>query len=254
MNQGLTSKDALLDVSQVANYLGVSEVTVYRWCRDGRLPCLKIGRGLRIRESALEAFLEGSERSTTLTGQIRSFLRVPDNVLGIGQTQEMLHRLDVAFFRVGEARGAMLAKFYGKNTSPSVDELRAKLESEGLDVARLEDEGRLRFIEESDPPEERVESLRQILTEEAETGRPLWSSFNWMVNVDLDKVLERQEALTQFVSDRQIETMTLITEQEAGDWPPALQRQVQTLHTGMLWISEAGLLTSRLAPLPEISS
>ena len=254
MNEVLSSKDALLEVSEVAKYLGVSEVTVYRWCRNGRLPCLKIGRGLRIRQSALETFLEHSELSATLTGQMRSFLRIPDNVLGVAQTEELLHRLDTAFLGVGEARGGTLVKFHGKNTPLSVDKLRANLQNEGLDVERLEDERRLRFTEENASPENRVESLRMILAEVAETGRTLWCSFNWMEGVDLEKALELQEELTRFVGDRQIVVLTLLTEQEAGDWPPPIQRRVQTLHTSTVWITEAGLLTSRLTPLAETSS
>jgi excisionase family DNA binding protein len=30
----------LLGTEEVAGYLGVGQVTVYRWCREGSLPCL----------------------------------------------------------------------------------------------------------------------------------------------------------------------------------------------------------------------
>ena len=91
----------------------VSDVTIYRWCREGRLPCLKLGNTWRIRRSALEEFLIRGEHSATLVGQLRSFYRIPDNVLASAQTMEMLHQLDAAFFRVGEVRGGTLAKFLG---------------------------------------------------------------------------------------------------------------------------------------------
>jgi len=90
----------------------VKETTAWRWCREGKLPCLKIGKHWRIRREVLEDFLGESEGPATLMGQLNSFLRVPDNVLAIAQNVEILHRVDAAFFRVGEARGGLLMKFY----------------------------------------------------------------------------------------------------------------------------------------------
>ncbi len=119
----VSTKKDLLSAEDVAGYLGVGQVTVYRWCREGRLPCLKVGKSWRIRREALEDFLKRSERPATLTGQLRSFLTVPDNVLGVAQNQELLHRLDTAFFQVGEARGGLLVKF-SASESASEDELR----------------------------------------------------------------------------------------------------------------------------------
>ena len=93
----------LLAATDVAHLMGIKETTVYKWCKQGKLPCLKVGKHWRIRREALEDFLKESERPRTLAGQLDSFLRVPDNVLAIAQTVDILHRLDAAFFRVGEA-------------------------------------------------------------------------------------------------------------------------------------------------------
>lgn len=69
--------DDLLDVEEVAEYLGVGQVTVYRWCREGRMSCMKVGKSWRIRRGALEDFLRQSERSSSsLTEELRSFLTV----------------------------------------------------------------------------------------------------------------------------------------------------------------------------------
>src|ERR671928_1912479 len=102
----------LLGAADVAGLIGVKETTVYRWCKEGKLPCLKVGKHWRIRRGVLEDFLEESGRPRTLVGQLDSFLRVPDSVLVIAQDIDILHRLDAAFFRVGEARGGLLVKFY----------------------------------------------------------------------------------------------------------------------------------------------
>src|SRR5919202_3052742 len=69
-------KKALLSVEEVAEYLGVGPVTIYRWCREGRLPCLKIGKHWRVRRAALEDFLERSERPSALARELRLFLNV----------------------------------------------------------------------------------------------------------------------------------------------------------------------------------
>src|ERR671913_1631072 len=110
--KGRSRETELLAATDVAGMIGVKKTTVYRWCKEGKLPCLKVGKHWRIRRRVLEDFLKESERPRTLVGQLDSFLRVPDNVLGIAQNIEILHRLDAAFFRVGEARGGLLVKFY----------------------------------------------------------------------------------------------------------------------------------------------
>ena len=60
---GRNSDAELLGVEEVADYLGIKPVTVYRWCREGRLPCMKLGRRWRIRRQALEKFLDENERN-----------------------------------------------------------------------------------------------------------------------------------------------------------------------------------------------
>lgn len=47
----------LLTPQQVADRLKISVLTVYKWAEAGRLPSLKVGSLLRVRESELEAWL-----------------------------------------------------------------------------------------------------------------------------------------------------------------------------------------------------
>jgi excisionase family DNA binding protein len=249
MDAGSTRKN-LLSTEDVAGYLGVGQVTVYRWCREGRLPCLKIGKSWRIRREALEDFLRQGERSATLVGQLRSFLEVPDNVIGVTQNLDLLHRLDAAFFRVGEARGGMLVKYVGGEPQSSLDDLRAELDANGLDVTRLEEEGRFRFTAEPDPSG-RVEALQGLLDEEVDGGRSTWASFDWAEQIDLETALRQQEALTELIEAAQLVVKTALLERVADDWPTATQRRAQTLHSGTIWLSEAGLALSRVTPLPS---
>lgn len=238
-----------MGAGEVADYLGVGAVTVYRWCREGRLPCLKIGKSWRIRREALEDFLGRGERSATLVGQLRSYLAVPDSVIAIAETTELLHQLDAAFLQVAEARGGLLVKFHGGEPTATRDELRDELGRNGLAVARLEREGRFRFVAEKDPKAPRTEGLRRLVEEEASTGRTIWASFNWTEEMDLDRTLEQQEALAELADADQLVVKTAVLERMTDAWPTRELRRIQTAHAGVIWLSEAGLSLSRVTPL-----
>lgn len=245
--------EELLDAEEVARLLGVGQVTVWRWCRDGSLPCMKLGRYWRIRRSTLDEFLSRSERSYTLVGRLRSFLEPPDNVLAVAENHELMVRLDAAFFRVGEARGGDLIKYYRPGPgSSSVEELRAEMEREGLEVSRLEGEGRLRFIEESGEPGSRQEALEDLISEaqEAERSRPLWVNFNWEGRLELEDALAQQQALAKMVEDEQLVVKTSLLEDELDTWAGREQRRAQVIHAGTVWLSESGLALSRVEPPP----
>src|ERR671919_1013239 len=170
----------LLTVADVAAMIGVKESTVYRWCSEGKLPCLKIGYHWRIRRGVLEDFLKQSERPGTLVGQLDSFLRVPDSVLAIAQNIDILHRLDAAFFRVGEARGGLLIKFYA-GEEHSEEELLSDLQRNGLEARRLKRQGRLLMRAEEEPSSgSRWRQLGQLIEEKGGFGHTVWASFDWV--------------------------------------------------------------------------
>jgi excisionase family DNA binding protein len=239
----------LLSAEDVAALMGVKESTVWRWCREGNLPCLKVGKHWRVRWEALEDFLRRSERSTTLVGQLGAFLQVPDNVLAIAQNTDLLHRLDAAFFQVGDARGGLLVKFYAGEMH-SEDELRAELEKNGLEVGRLEREGRFLMRPEKDPLGGREDELAQLLEEEGGEGHTVWASFNWVVSVDLETALDQQEQLTEFVDARQLVVKTAAIEEAIEEWSAAELRRVQSSHSASILVSESGLSLSRATPMP----
>ncbi|MDQ3965563.1 MAG: helix-turn-helix domain-containing protein [Actinomycetota bacterium] len=249
MDESFAPGKHLLNVEDVAEFLGVQQTTVQRWCREGSLPCMKIGKSWRVRREALDQFLKESERPVTLVGRLRSFLEMPDNIIGIAQNHELLRRLDSAFFRIGEAQAGLLVKFYNEE-SESADEIRADLEADGLEVGRLEEEGRFRFVAEGNPPLGRVDTLQQMVDEEADRGRAVWASFDWVENVDLEEALRQQQELTELVEDNQLVVKTAVLERLLDEWPAASQRQAYTVHSGTIWISEPGLALSRVSPLP----
>ena len=239
----------LLGVKDIAGLMGVGEDTVWRWCREGNLPCLKVGKHWRVRREALEDFLRRSERPATLVGRLRSFLQVPDNVLAIAQNTSILHRLDAAFFRVGGSQGGLLVKFYG-GEEKSEDELRARLEKNGLEVGRLEREGRLLMRPEEDPLGGRRDELGRLIEGEAGQGRTVWASFDWALQVDQDTALEQQERLTELVDTQQLVVKTAALAETVDEWSAAELRQAQSSHSGTIFASETGLLLGRAAPMP----
>jgi excisionase family DNA binding protein len=240
----------LLAAADVAGMIGVKETTVYRWCKEGKLPCLKIGKHWRIRREALEDFLRQSERPRTLAGQLDSFLRVPDSVLAIAQNIDILHRLDAAFFRVGEFRDGLLVKFYA-GEEHSEEELLSDFEENGLEARRLKREGRLLMRAEEEPlGGTRADQLGLLIEEEGGEGSTVWASFNWVRPIELETALEQQKRLSELVDASQLVVKTAAIEEAIDEWMPSELRRVQSAHSAIILASEEGLSLSRATPMP----
>ena len=248
--KGTARETELLAATEVAGMIGVKETTIYRWCKDGKLPCLKVGKHWRIRQEALEDFLKRSERPRTLVGQLDSFLREPDSVLAIAQNVDILHRLDAAFFRVGEVRGGLLVKFYA-GEEYSEEELLSDFEENGLGAKRLKREGRLLMRSEEEPlGRTRAEQLGRLIEEEGGEGRTVWASFNWVRPVELQTALEQQARLTELLDARNLVVKTAAIEEAIDEWPASQLRRVQSAHSAIILASEEELSLSRATPMP----
>jgi excisionase family DNA binding protein len=242
----------LWSAAQVTRYLGVTPLTVYRWCRQGRLPALKIGKTWRIRHAVLEDFLRGSERGQSLSARLGAFLTVPDHVIGIAASLPLVYRVDAAFFQVAEARGGLLVKLYAPATG-ALGELRAALTREGLDVVGLEVTGRLHFVAEAEgaPPTDRVALLRGLPVQAQAEGRALWVCVDWATGRALDGALRQQEAIAELGAAGPLVAKVTLREEDMEAWPLAEQRRIQHLHHGVIWIADTGLVLSRASPLPR---
>jgi excisionase family DNA binding protein len=248
--KGTSRETELLAATDVAELIGIKETTVYRWCKEGKLPCLKVGKHWRIRREALEDFLRESERPRTLVGQLDAFLRVPDNVLAIAQNVDILHRLDAAFFWVGEAQGGLLVKFYA-GEEHSEEELLSDFERNDLEAWRLKREGRLLMRAEEEPlGGTRGEQLGRIIEEEGGEGRTVWASFNWVRPVELQTALEQQKRLSELVDASQLVVKTAVIEEAIDQWPASQLRRVQSTHSAIILASEEELSLSRATPMP----
>src|SRR4051794_2653837 len=190
--------DALLDVEAVASRLDVGPVTIHRWCRDGRLRCLKPGKSWRIRRADLDAFLQQSQPPQTLRGHLERFLTAPDQVLTVAEDAALLTQFDAAFFQVGAARDALLVKFYDRRAVSHTAQ-RAALQQHGLDVDGLDRQGRFRWCPEMSLESGAV-SLQQILNEEIAAEQPIWAMFNWPSVGDMGAKLRQQQTLAALMS------------------------------------------------------
>jgi excisionase family DNA binding protein len=248
--KGTALETELLAATDVAGMIGVKETTIYKWCKEGKLPCLKVGKHWRIRREALEDFLKRSERPRTLVGQLDFFLRVPDNVLAIVQNVDILHRLDAAFFRVGEVRDGLLVKFYA-GEEHSEGELIADLQRNGLEASRLQRERRFFMREEEEPlGGTRGEQLGQLIEEEGGEGSTVWASFNWVRPVELQTALQQQARLTELLDASNLVVKTAAIEEAIDEWPASQLRRVQSAHSAIILASEEELSLSRATPMP----
>jgi excisionase family DNA binding protein len=250
VRESLDQLDTLLSTEEVAEYLGVGQATVYRWCREGSLPAVKIGRRWRVRRSALEEFVRKNERSETLVGQLRAFFEVPDNLLVVVQDRELMREMDSAFFRVAEARGGTMVKYQLEEPRlPSLGEVREQLGKAGLDVEGLEVEGRLRLEMQGGEPGNRVEEVRRLAEEESGKGRSVWISMNWDLRMGVQEALQQQRALSGLVEGSELVVKTTVLEEDLDEWPGADQRRSQVMHSGTMWLAREGLALSRVSRL-----
>jgi excisionase family DNA binding protein len=53
----IDKQDKILGVESLSKFFGVSEQTIWRWCKSGKLPAFKIGAQWKIRQSDLNKII-----------------------------------------------------------------------------------------------------------------------------------------------------------------------------------------------------
>ncbi len=127
-----------------------------------------------------------------------------------------------------------------------MDELRAEMERRELEVARLEEDGRLLMRPLNDPISGRVDELEQLLKECTEEGRTVWVDYNWDESVDVEAALKHQEELSEFVQDKPLVVKTSVLEASLEEWPGTQVLRAQVVHSGSMWLTESGLSLNRV--------
>ena len=135
----------LLTVEEVAEYLRIAPNTVYRWCRDGKLAGIKIGKEWRIARAELDGFLTrqaGSIGGRSLEGMFRRRLTAPEHILVMASEPEQVYALQAEFLQIGldDGRPLFIGAWWQRP-----DDIRARLTEAGLPVSELETAGKLRI-------------------------------------------------------------------------------------------------------------
>ena len=110
MDEVPNTQKELLSAEDVAHYLGVGPVTVYRWCKEGRLQGIKLGKHWRIRREALEDFLKQRERPAKLSEELRSFLSTLPAHIAIVDSSGTIVAVNQAWRDFATSNGAIVSK------------------------------------------------------------------------------------------------------------------------------------------------
>lgn len=126
----------LLTVEEVAKLLKAHTNTVYKMCRQGRLPSVKIGKKWRIDKQKLVAFMQAEENMPEETG-INSLEMdfKPGHTLVLTKNREDIWDYEVSFFKENSQKGYLLYKgcWWQKP-----EQVRKMFTERGLPVAKLE--------------------------------------------------------------------------------------------------------------------
>jgi excisionase family DNA binding protein len=88
----------------------VGLITIYRWCKEERLPCIKLGKHWRIRREALKDLLEQRERPATLSRALHSFLSTLPAHIAIIDSTGTIVAVNEAWRDFATSNGATVSK------------------------------------------------------------------------------------------------------------------------------------------------
>ncbi len=101
-----------LTIQEVAQILKAHTNTVYKMCREGRLPCVKIGKAWRIDRTKFVEFMESGTKQKVedpLLGFVGDALK-GGHVLGVFTEQDHIAEFELEFFKAAPKDGRQLLK------------------------------------------------------------------------------------------------------------------------------------------------
>lgn len=57
----MTKSKQVMTVKEIAEYLGVHPMTIYKYVQDGKIPAFKIGASWRIRRESIKKWMDENE-------------------------------------------------------------------------------------------------------------------------------------------------------------------------------------------------
>ena len=131
-----------LTIQEVAEILKVHTNTVYKMCRQGVLPAVKIGKEWRIDKDKLAEFMEegfSSKKPATVQALLRSGIK-PGHILGLFQDEDAIWEFESEIFHAVSAKGYRLLKACWWQRP---DDVRQKLANHGIPVEEKERTGEM---------------------------------------------------------------------------------------------------------------
>ncbi len=97
--------------------------------------------------------------------------------------------------------------------------------------------------------EGRGEALGRLLEEEAEKGRTVWVSFDWVLKVNLQTAFEQQRLSGLGEDRRRLVIKTAALEEAIEGWPATELRRALASHSAIILASEEGLSMIHSTPM-----
>ncbi len=69
----MQTQDKILNVEELAQFFGVSNQTIWRWCKSGKLPAFKIGSQWKIRQSDINKIINQKITTKKVENQPKLF-------------------------------------------------------------------------------------------------------------------------------------------------------------------------------------
>ncbi|VAX19581.1 hypothetical protein MNBD_NITROSPINAE04-2173 [hydrothermal vent metagenome] len=138
-----------LTVREISQILKTHSNTVYKMCREGILPAVKIGKEWRIDRRKLALFMEGGappQQKDTYESLVQLSLQ-EGHLLGIFTQEKDISEFELTFFVKAQDRGYRLFKACWWQHP---DDVRRHMSKAGLEVEKLESSGSLVIVDLND--------------------------------------------------------------------------------------------------------
>ena len=213
----MTDDIELLDISQAARFLSVSETSLRRWTNAGVLPCLRIGRRRerRFRRADLLAFMESQPRRPTRTdgrpapGLTRQSLDQSitltrgGHLCGFYDTELGRIALSVPFLLEGLQEGSMV---YLVASARSIKTVLRCLKEKRPSLERDVKNGKLLACEYQKDPRAQIKDFEARLNDAAAAGSQSFRVFGdtWEMRrkTSADRFAEYEAAYDRYIARR----------------------------------------------------
>ena len=211
----MSDDDTLLDISEAARFLNVSETSLRRWTNDGRLACLRVGRRRerRFRRADLLAFMEHQpvERArrdagtAATTHAVIDRLEVPHGMHLCGLYGSVADRVRLALAFLADGIGPRSA-CYVVGSLAFQSGIRSRLERSRGPLATDIGEGRLVFTEHASTTDSQCEFFEKRFTAAMKAGvvslRVVGDMWSFVKNKPVSDLIDLESGFSELIAPR----------------------------------------------------